>query len=723
MIDPYSPRGFAFDPHEQGVVYLNTYFGIYRTRNGGALWSPILPTFVWPDEILQLVVRSDSAVFAVKRTLPDSITVLRSYDGGETFEELPAPFPSEPYYGFTDLAATPAALLATSGFGFYRSDDDGLTWQEADSGRLGSFVSRLALDRQYPERIYGIDRSLGYRLLRTSDRGASWQSGEVSLTAGRPNVRELLVDPNDSAHLLAAVEPSTEFDFAGVGSSVDAGETWSALPGPFSCLVLVQLTIDPLDSRRLFRLGTRQSPHCPLPCADYASDDAGVSWRCIDPLGPLGVVSHLAPSPFLRDVVLAIGSKGIYRSVNSGREWTQVAALPQVPGMPTYFEAQFRDLEWADATTVYATNSGAGLFVSHDAGWSWQPSGGPPEELEFPWLAELAVDPFHPRSLYVTSASTVYSVDPREVLQSRDGGVTWMRLSAGLLGWTVSDLTVDPVTPNRLYVSAYGGGVLAYDVQVPEPCVPSTTALCITGGRFRIESLWREFAGSSGVGQTVPLAADSGAFWFFDPANLELFAKEIDGTDFNNAFWTFYGALSNVEFTLLATDTATGAQHGYFNPSRKFASLGDIESFPQEEALASSAAVPVASAFRARVRPLPQRSTDSCAPNATTLCLQDGRFAASATWRDFAGRTGVGTPIVLTPDTGSFWFFDAGIHELAVKVIDGRGTNDAFWVFYGSLSNVEFDLTVVDTETGESWTRENPLGTFASNGDIEAFPQ
>ena len=124
-----------------------------------------------------------------------------------------------------------------------------------------------------------------------------------------------------------------------------------------------------------------------------------------------------------------------------------------------------------------------------------------------------------------------------------------------------------------------------------------------------------------------------------------------------------------------------------------------------------------------RRRAAPQRSANSCVPNATTLCLSSGRFAASVTWRNFAGRTGVGTPIVLTPDTGSFWFFDAGIHELAVKVIDGRGTNNAWWVFYGSLSNVEFELTVVDTETGETWTRENPSGTFASGGDIEAFPQ
>lgn len=82
----------------------------------------------------------------------------------------------------------------------------------------------------------------------------------------------------------------------------------------------------------------------------------------------------------------------------------------------------------------------------------------------------------------------------------------------------------------------------------------------------------------------MPLSGDTGGFWFFDPDNLELFVKEIDGQDYNNAFWSFYGALSNVEFTVLATDMVTGAQRGYFNPSRRFASQG--EPFPQEEGLA-----------------------------------------------------------------------------------------------------------------------------------------
>jgi hypothetical protein len=75
----------------------------------------------------------------------------------------------------------------------------------------------------------------------------------------------------------------------------------------------------------------------------------------------------------------------------------------------------------------------------------------------------------------------------------------------------------------------------------------------------------------------------------------------------------------------------------------------------------------------------------------------------------------------LTTDTGTFWFFDASNTELIVKVLDARAINGHFWVYYGALSNVEYTLRITDTATGRVRTYENPAGTFASRGDVEAF--
>ena len=117
-----------------------------------------------------------------------------------------------------------------------------------------------------------------------------------------------------------------------------------------------------------------------------------------------------------------------------------------------------------------------------------------------------------------------------------------------------------------------------------------------------------------------------------------------------------------------------------------------------------------------RVRP-----RETCEQGGNVLCLNEGRFKVTVAWEDFEGQTGNGTILPQTDDTGAFWFFNSANLELMVKVLDGRQENGHFWVFYGSLTNVGFTLTVTDTTTGITKTYDNPVGQFASNGDTEAF--
>lgn len=105
-----------------------------------------------------------------------------------------------------------------------------------------------------------------------------------------------------------------------------------------------------------------------------------------------------------------------------------------------------------------------------------------------------------------------------------------------------------------------------------------------------------------------------------------------------------------------------------------------------------------------------------------SLCLQDERFAVRVTWEDpRSGDSGVGTPSPVTDDTGTFWFFDEQNLELMVKVLDARPVNGHFWVFFGSLTDVEFELTVTDLATGAERTYTNPPFEMASRADTTAF--
>ncbi len=111
-------------------------------------------------------------------------------------------------------------------------------------------------------------------------------------------------------------------------------------------------------------------------------------------------------------------------------------------------------------------------------------------------------------------------------------------------------------------------------------CIAGDTVLCLRGGRFQVEVDWRTPQGQTGVGMAELLTTDTGYFFFFNETNVELVLKILDGRAINDHFWVFYGALSNVEYTLRITDTETGNTKTFFNPQGNLASVADIEALP-----------------------------------------------------------------------------------------------------------------------------------------------
>jgi len=99
----------------------------------------------------------------------------------------------------------------------------------------------------------------------------------------------------------------------------------------------------------------------------------------------------------------------------------------------------------------------------------------------------------------------------------------------------------------------------------PAGCTSDAT-LCLGGGRFLVEASWRARDGTTGIGHAVAVTPDSGYFWFFDPDNVEVITKALDGCSFNGRFWIFTAGLTNVAVALTVTDTSTGAAQTYENP-------------------------------------------------------------------------------------------------------------------------------------------------------------
>ncbi len=99
--------------------------------------------------------------------------------------------------------------------------------------------------------------------------------------------------------------------------------------------------------------------------------------------------------------------------------------------------------------------------------------------------------------------------------------------------------------------------------------------------------------------------------------------------------------------------------------------------------------------------------------------LNNGRFEVEVDWVSDT-RKGKGDAVLATDDSASFFFFDSSNMDLLVRVLNSCDINDRYWVFAGGTTDVEYTLTVTDTNTG-TVKAFNSLGAGAPIGDTNAF--
>ncbi len=526
-------------------------------------------------------------------------------------------------------------------------------------------------------------------VFRSDDRGAHWAN------LGRPGGNEvtlLRADPSDAATVYAATND-------GVFKTTDAGATWApaGLPG----IGVSALVLDPQSPNVLYA-GTN-SLAVDLSGRIYKSSDGGLSWSLLN-VAPSGSVLSLAIDPRNSSTVFAGSLEGaLLRSTDGGMTWLDSDQLPGAvleividPGRPGSVYARWNDISYI----VWNVPAGA-LRHSIDGGATWSNVTGLPDRLPGP----LLIDPNFPSVFYFEGYGDLY--------RSVDAGQTW-----AVMGPTPTYLEPAIAVGDPQYLYVAGDGVLRLDLSLlPPTCDATPTTLCLQYGRFSARVDWKQSPlGPSLQAEAVPVTTDSGYFWFFGPENVELMVKVLDGTAINGDFWVFYGALSNAAYTLTVTDNLTGAARVYENAQGTLASVADTSAFPGAVSAGASAAPRPPTAL---VVAAPHAV---CIPDPAALCLEQGRFQVRVAWqRTPLGPSFSAAAVPLTGDTGYFWFFDGLNVELVVKVLDGTAVNGHYWVFYGALSDVQYTITVTDTQSGEERTYENPQGTLASVADTAAF--
>ena len=723
----------AADPSNPAILYAATDRQVYKSVDGGQSWS-----FVLSGRFDLLLPTSDpSIVYAVGNE------VYATTDGGVHWVRHSSPIELRPLAAAVD-PGDPRTLyviasISNSLSSLYRSANGAESWELlADPPAHGVDLTGIAVDPADPAVLY-VSSNNGTRssgVYRSSNRGGSW-----TLTALKePSSRVQADYPGDSSRVFA-------LGSAGVQLSTNGGASWRRIFPGSAVQYPTFFAADPTDSSRLYAVAGGVL---------FSSSDGGQTSRrsSEDEFG--GLVQAIAVSS--SGAVFAGSRTGISRSEDFATSW-RVAN-------DGIFEIRITSLavDPTDPAVVFAGSS-QGIHETRDGGASWNR----PTSTS-PWAQVVAIDP--------TDHSTLYAAGIG-VRKSTDGGRTWGNPSPGLAE-IMYDLVIDPNNPRRLLASSWrvsrssDGAQSWHEVLQPDDNYssyyypPTINAVAIAhsdsstlyaGGQgfsadnyqalglfYRSDDGGDHWAAMASAGSGIrALAVDS-----CDPGIVQAAA---DNTVYRSAdggsTWTgkpfpwdsgLQPSLTNSTVFALVRDPRhsssifAGTSEGVFWSNDRGVTWTRFEPALRESVF-SIALDPTGRFLYAGTEEGVfgiERSFAPCANGPDQLCLLGGKYEASL----IARRRGTAVPFpgraIVEGDRFGYFSFpdvtgDPTFPEVFVKMVDASNAPPPYggsaWVFHSSLTDLDYTLTVRETETGRvriyTAARSGPL--TCGEADTSAF--
>lgn len=145
---------------------------------------------------------------------------------------------------------------------------------------------------------------------------------------------------------------------------------------------------------------------------------------------------------------------GVYKSVNSGEEWSQVAVVPTAAGIGTLATTDVLNMEMdpQDNDYMYIGTRESGMLYSEDGGASWRQ----PRLSAFKegLIYKVEVDPTDVCKVYVAKGARLYATD--DCMRSFDSEVYVDNRS----GVSVVQVAADWYNPSTLWIGLSNGDVL-----------------------------------------------------------------------------------------------------------------------------------------------------------------------------------------------------------------------------------------------------------------------
>ena len=498
----------AIDPQDPNTIYAGTYHLPWKTVDGGKNWAPVHQGMVDDSDVMSITIdRNDAShVFASACS-----GIYHSSDGAANwtkFKGIPKDsrrtvhILQDPKRPMTVYAATTEGLwktsdngatwrmitpvswsilsmvidpqnsdrliLGTERLGIQVSDDGGQTYRASNQGFSHRRIVDAAVDPQHPERALVVLTSNFEPLLETKDAGRTWTPLATGLKSGPP--RHIFASPDgwfaapgpggllryDASKSswmpvnLVTEKPALNRPAASVKNASAQGtkNRGSKAPAISAAPSVTRATI-PLRAKVSDMAFGHDAWYAASEDGLLVSRDHGLDWIAV-PLAPM-------PRPTAAATQVSAASVGAVRTSNGGSHvWALTSRQLEVSGdggkswmaraLPFEPRGSLHLYPSDENTVVLASDRG--LFVSRDAGQSWQQAN----------LSELSIG-----DLASVRNAVVVSTAKGTLFLSRDGARSWGHLDGPSADSTLSALR-SPEAGNQLVAASSTEGLFVLEM-------------------------------------------------------------------------------------------------------------------------------------------------------------------------------------------------------------------------------------------------------------------
>lgn len=326
--------------------------------------------------------------------------------------------------GVGSLIDSKTFYFGATGGGVWKTTDAGDNWKNVSDGFFGGTIGAIALAPSNESIVYVGEGENTMRgnvsegldgVWKSLDEGKTWKN--IGLKEGRHIIR-LIVHPKNPDIVWAAVMGHLfgPNENRGVYKTIDGGKTWNKVL--------------------------------------YVNQQTGASDLIIDPSNPdilYAGMWQLIRTPY--SLESGGDGSGMYKSTDGGETWT---SIKQNKGLPKgTWGIVGIGIAKSNTDKLYALveNAKGGLFVSDDAGKSWELATSDNNIRQRAWYySKVFVDPVDENKVYCPNVN---------FMVSSDGGKNFTSMNTP--HGDHHDLWIDPKNSKRMIVSDDGGAQISFD--------------------------------------------------------------------------------------------------------------------------------------------------------------------------------------------------------------------------------------------------------------------